>query len=513
MHADFQKRLELCRDLPTLPGVALRIVELSNDADSSLADLVEVIAPDPALSVKFLKVANSPLYSRRRKIDNLRQALSLLGLNTAVTLALSFSLRTALAETEQCNLDLSLYWRRSLLAAEAARTLGLQRKVTYQDDLFLAGLLQDIGMLVLDRVMPTEYGPLVKKAANHDQLSNDETQAFGTDHIQVGTWLLGQWGLPEYLQLSVTGSQDPTTVEAPPHKADLVACVAVSGQIADVWLHPEDQDLLIKAAAAARNWLNMDSQACNSVIDTMATTLPEVSKLFDVQLANLGHALALLDQAKEILVLRNLKLEEQAASLENRTQTLEGHLNTLTEKTHNLEHRTLFLEEQNQRDELTGLYNRRFLNSTMAKEFKQAHQYGWPLTLAFIDLDHFKKVNDTYGHPIGDQVLKSVGTLLMEQLRETDIIARYGGEEFVVLLPGVGEEMANLVLGRLLIAIREKSHPLDKESSFRVTASMGVAVHMSKNQRFKSVESFLSAADQALYKAKALGRNRLVTDY
>jgi diguanylate cyclase (GGDEF)-like protein len=513
MQADFQKRLELCRDLPTLPGVALRIVELSNDPDSSLADIVEVIAPDPALSVKFLKVANSPIYSRRRKIDNLRQALSLLGLNTAVTLALSFSLRTALAETQQYSFDMSFYWRRSLLAAEAARTLGSQRRLTYQDELFLAGLLQDIGMLVLDRVMPTEYGPLVKKATSHEQLSKAETQVFGIDHIKVGTWLLRQWGLPEYLQLSLAGSQDPTSVQALPDRTELVACVAVSGRIADVWLHPEDQDRLIKAVDVARHWLNMDSQACNQVLDTMATTLPEVAKLFDMQLTDVGHALALLDQAKEILVLRNLKLEEQAALLENRTQTLESHLHTLAERTHSLEHRTSFLEEQNQRDELTGLYNRRYLNSTMAKEFKQAKQYGWPLSLAFIDLDHFKKVNDTYGHPIGDQVLKSVGTLLMEQLRETDIIARYGGEEFVVLLPGVGEEIANLVLGRLLTAIRAKNHTLDAGPSFKVTASMGVAVHMGEGHRFASVEHFLEAADQALYKAKALGRNRLITDY
>lgn len=510
MQADFQKRLELCRDLPTLPGVALRIVELSNDPDSSLADVVEVIAPDPALSVKFLKVANSPIYSRRRKIDNLRQALSLLGLNTAVTLALSFSLRTAFAETQQHNFDMSLYWRRSLLAGEAARTLGAQRKLTYQDELFLAGLLQDIGMLVLDRVAPKEYGLLVKRAANHDQLSKEETQAFGVDHIKVGTWLLRQWGLPEYLQLSLAGSQDPTTVKTPPDRADLVACVAVSGRIADVWLYPEDQDMLFKAADTAQRWLGMDAQAYQQVLDAMATTLPEVSKLFDMQLTELECALALLDEAKEILVLRNLKMEEQAASLENRTQTLEGHLHTLEERTHNLEHRTLFLEEQNQRDELTGLYNRRCLNSTMTKEFKQANQYGWPLSLAFIDLDYFKKVNDTYGHPIGDQVLKSVGTLLIEQLRETDIVARYGGEEFVVLLPGVGEEIANLVLGRLLVAIRAKKHSLDAESSFQVTASIGVAVHMGESHRFENVEDFLEAADQALYKAKALGRDRLV---
>lgn len=494
MRTDLEERLRFCRNLPTLPGVALRMIELGNDPQAGMGEIAKTIALDPALAIKLLKAANSPLYGRRRKAENLRQALSLLGLNTAITLALSFSLGISSPGPRQTGLDTVLYWRRSLIAALACRILGQQRGMTSLEELFLAGLLQDIGILVLDSMMPAKYGPLVTTITDHDRLARAEQTALGSNHAEVGAWLLRHWNLPEYLQLAVAGSNDPAAVQAPRDLIFIVPCVALSGRIADVWLYPDDEHISIRAVNAASQWLGIEEEEYRTVLEAMAEALPEVSALFEIKLIDPLQIAGILDQAKELLALRNLR---EAAEAQRKTQTLESRIG--------------ILEEQQHLDALTGLFNRSRLDEVLNTEFNNASKRGWPLSVAFIDLDHFKEVNDTYGHQAGDWVLVSVARLLAASMRKTDVVARYGGEEFVLILPGTGGEAAQTVLERALASIRDQAHPIDEGQSIQVTASIGLATHMESGHQFESPEDLLRAADRALYTAKRTGRNQLIT--
>lgn len=163
------------------------------------------------------------------------------------------------------------------------------------------------------------------------------------------------------------------------------------------------------------------------------------------------------------------------------------------------------LLEASIRDELTGLHNRRFLMSRLHEEFERARRQGTSLGLLMMDLDHFKEVNDEYGHPVGDEVLRSVAQTLSGILREYDIAGRYGGEEFAV----VSMETATDDLIKLAERIRERIGRLDvhgKVIGIKVTISIG-ATSLNDDD---TPETLLKRADSALYRAKKEGRNRTV---
>lgn len=155
-------------------------------------------------------------------------------------------------------------------------------------------------------------------------------------------------------------------------------------------------------------------------------------------------------------------------------------------------------------DALTGAYNRRFFLHLLEGECAYARRHGQALALLFFDLDHFKDVNDTYGHPAGDRVLVEVVALLREALRVEDVIARYGGEELAVILKGAAAEDALFVADRLRRAVG--AHPfVHDEERIRLTTSVGVASLI--RGRRDTPEALLGAADEALYRAKAAGRD------
>ncbi|MCF8032561.1 MAG: diguanylate cyclase [Desulfarculaceae bacterium] len=158
------------------------------------------------------------------------------------------------------------------------------------------------------------------------------------------------------------------------------------------------------------------------------------------------------------------------------------------------------------RDPLTGLYNKRVFNELLSREMSRARREGVPLGLLFMDLDHFKLVNDTYGHLAGDQTLQVFARRLCMWVREGDLVARYGGEEFVVLAPGAGEQGVSILGGRIREAMER---PITtRAAEFTVTVSLGSAVY--DGEKGLKPEEFLNRADEACYQAKAQGRNRLV---
>ncbi|MEW6247398.1 MAG: diguanylate cyclase [Nitrospirota bacterium] len=160
-------------------------------------------------------------------------------------------------------------------------------------------------------------------------------------------------------------------------------------------------------------------------------------------------------------------------------------------------------------DELTGAYNRRFLEEFLAKMIlPDERRKGQIVSLLMLDLDHFKQVNDTYGHQVGDLVLKSVAATLNRALKESDVLARYGGEEFTVVLPQTDTQGAAAVAERLRIAVAGLSlRQLAPAAPDHITVSVGVATYPT---HARSVPDLIRAADEMLYQAKATGRNRVV---
>lgn len=162
-------------------------------------------------------------------------------------------------------------------------------------------------------------------------------------------------------------------------------------------------------------------------------------------------------------------------------------------------------------DALTGIANRRHFDRSLEREVRRARREGRPLSLIFLDLDEFKRFNDTYGHPRGDEVLRHVAQTLNETFRRGgDFVARYGGEEFAVVLPDVDARRAALYAERLRRRIWRLAIPYGTSSSAdRVTISGGVATITPRMKA--SAEQLLRSADKALYRAKCLGRNQIAS--
>lgn len=160
------------------------------------------------------------------------------------------------------------------------------------------------------------------------------------------------------------------------------------------------------------------------------------------------------------------------------------------------------LKETAVHDQLTGLYNRHYLSDMLASKVAHAMRHEVPLSIILVDIDHFKNINDAYGHLIGDEVLREVSALIRQSARQEDIAARFGGEEFILVLESCTLEDARIKAEGLRKEI-EKYYP----QGLDVTASFGV---IQLDKEINSVTQFLDLADQALYKAKNEGRNRVV---
>lgn len=165
----------------------------------------------------------------------------------------------------------------------------------------------------------------------------------------------------------------------------------------------------------------------------------------------------------------------------------------------------LELVQQASTDPLTNLFNLRAFNDRLQSELENSYQT--PLTCFLIDIDHFKKINDTYGHPFGDMVLSTIAHVLKRAVRPMDAVGRLGGEEFAIILPGLPKDRAFAVAERIRLAIQEEPIYFD-EKKIKVTISIGVITYPNDGPGEKS--ALLQSADEALYKAKKSGRNKVV---
>lgn len=490
LHDQVRLRLQACRTLPTLPMVALQILELCQQPETSVGDVAALIQQDPALTSKVLRVVNSPLYGLNTKVTTINHATALLGLNAVRSIALSFSLVRGLRRTQGRRFDHQRYWQRTVHAGVSARVLAKTLRLP-EEELFLASLLQDIGMLALAEALP-EYGELVASSkGDHLTLARLEQQAYGADHATISGWLLGKWNLPELYQQAAALSHDPKAAPVDKHYQREVAAVALASRIGEIWSASDPPQVSLAAREKAKEWLGFDDERFGKVMEDVADALPETAALFEVDLGSPETIHGILMEAKEALLVIGMQAPLAARPGPSAPSKLA-------------------LGDRAPCDPLTGLFKRVHLEELLASEFERATQDGAPISVVFADVDHLKQVNDLWGVEVGDHVMLALAHILAREGGGRERVARYGDHEMVLVLSGVGAADAAAIAERARQAAVAREYVVEEGQTMHISISLGHATHMDPTG-FASAGELLEAARYALLSAKREGRNRVMT--
>jgi len=469
--------------LPSLPAIAIEVIELVQHQDVKIRQIADTIQHDPALSTKILKTVNSSFYGQAHAVSTVSHALVVLGLNAVKSLALGFTLVHNLQKSASEGMDHMAFWRRSLYAAVAARQLAAKAGMVQHEEAFLGGLLQDLGLLAMSQTLGPDYAELVRQVgADHRLLRDLEQEHLDNDHAEIGGALADKWRLPPLLVDPIRHHED--TDAAPEAVQPLVRCVALGGRVADIFMTDSPGKALNSYYRSAEEWFELPTEQAEPLLKTIHMDSIEVKRLFDLPTGALENADDILAHANEALANLSLQQQQQQTELAQKNGQLTKEVNT---------------------DSLTGAANRRRFNQFITESFRAVTQGAEPVSLLFLDADHFKRFNDTYGHQTGDRVLVELASTLKSTANDEALVARYGGEEFAVVLPGTDRLKSAKLAEKTRKAIETMTVTSDEGESLTVTASIGVSTF--DGQSFDQVEQFIKAADQAVYAAKASGRN------
>lgn len=485
MNPQLVEQIKSCPSLPSLPAIAVQVLDLAQKADVDITEIARLISKDPALSTKILRTVNSSFYARSKAVSTISQALVILGLQSVKTLVLGFSLVSNLSKAKSRGFDHMTYWRRAIYAATAARVIASKISMVQQEEAFLCGLLKDIGMLVFDQVLGEKYSALFEKATSHPALAELEGAELGMSHADVAGMLAEDWKLPPLLQVPIRHHHTVDQVTDPALRK-LTDLVALAGRCADVFADPEAGAAIATVRKMALDLFKLTEADCDAMLADIGKRTKEMAGLFEI---NIGSAVAydtILKKANETLVQITLQSQMQATQLQQQNEKLQERVVT---------------------DGLTKLANRARFDEFLAEKFAAAVAGGKPLALIMVDIDKFKSINDSHGHPAGDAVLQSVARLVKVAARPTDLVARYGGEEMALILPDTSRQQAATLAETIRRALASK--PIATSAApIPVTASFGVAC-LEPGLPIKVPAHLIKAADMALYHAKHSGRNNV----
>ena len=477
-------RLAECHSLPSLPAAAARLIAIARSSDPRLTDYARAIDQDPALTLRLLAVANSPFYLRDGgTVSTSDEAVSRLGVDATMGVALSFGLPRS---ANHAGINHQYFCQRAIIAASAAQGLAKYLCPNQAMPLFTSALLQDIGILALEALDGTDYSTLLPQLHPHQYLCEIEHARYGCDHALVGAWLAISWGVPSSLANNILASHTPLT-DTDPAKL----CLALSSRIAECWLAADSaaafRALLQELAAGA----SIDIVRLMKVMQEIQDQLPSLSRLFDITCPPAIDSVSLLDEAKHLLFEQSLAINQRLVEQRRELEALHA--------------RHMALDAKHRTDHLTQLANRSWIERQLTQYFDDAKQAQQPLSVVFIDLDHFKQINDRFGHRFGDKVLVQFAATLKHMIRENDLAGRYGGEEFLVILPNTRRCQANILANRIRQHLQQHALIEANGKPLYITASIGIVD--STEGTFSSAAALVDAADQAMYRIKHAGRD------
>lgn len=467
--------------------MALKILELARSDDTSLDDLAKTISSDPALASRMLKFVNSPSAGFGRQIATLDEAVNQIGLRGVQLMALSFSLVSSSRVEVSPSFNFDLFWSRSLACAVASKTFATHAGRMDPNEAFIIGLLYHIGQMAAACAVPELYETVLLEALNRPgELLTIEKEKLGANHIEAGVDLLKDWKLPDSIWQTIATSLDPkapTTVNGritssrALHIGDVTAALLCDSK-------EERSGKVEEILQLVKEHFEIDEAAWTELYDQIVRDWKAYGQLLSVKAGTDKTFRDLQEEAREKIAALSAATVMENIGIKGQNQQLQQQIRT---------------------DALTGVSNRAAFDERLAGELERARRTNCPLALCLLDIDHFKKFNDTYGHQVGDQVLQSFARTLDETIRKMDLVARYGGEEFAVIAPECNPSKASSLAERLREAVQDMEIEVAGQK-LKVTASIGVALAQWPDFE-RSVADLIKTADAKLYEAKRGGRN------
>lgn len=481
--------------VPTPPVVMMRVIEVQRNPDAGLADLVDAVSLDGALTARLIAMANSPVYRRDRDATTADRAVAQIGSRSVTTIALAHSIANGMPKTGSIGgIDLNEFWKRSLIAGTAARAVADVVCPALREEAFFVGLMGGLGRLALADSMSEQY-EAVAAAAGGWPTEESETQTFGVSSMKLTAEILRRWELPSLFSDAIEGMD---SLDLDGDQESKLAAVAAAAHDASEFFARSGDGYTYRALVSRLTSVGVEQSAIDPLLDEIEAAVIDLADQLTLPLDGLD--------ADEVLQTARAELIELtlAADVELKTER------TLREQ---LEVDNAELERRALRDGLTDLPNRRAFDDQFEQQLRlrirTPETFGKPMGIVMIDLDHFKSVNDTHGHQIGDEVLREVAKVLEVASRTEETVSRYGGEEFVMLAPMATIEELGRAAERLRKAVTLVEVELPDGGYLEVTASFGVAA-MHSPKVPEAGQRLISAADQALYQAKENGRDCVV---
>ena len=492
-------------DLPSLPGVAVKLLEMSKDPEAEIKNVVDVIKTDPAISARILKAANSSFFGLQSRVTSVDSAVMLLGTTVVTSLALSFSLvEDSVGDGPAVN-HYHAYWTQSIVQAVSAELLSRHVVDAVDSEFFLTGLLADIGRLAMLKTIPDEYVAVLNAAVDDEGwLPEVESEMLGFNHVEIGARLAENWGLPEPIVQAVRHHHDssPELSDAGhPEEARLVQATAMAALAGEYYASTPRGQTLDRLRGTGHDLFGMSEEEVDEFLFTVHGRTAEAAELLAVTTQDLGDPNELMDQANKQLAELAMQAHAASAQLVAQNEVLAREKQELQSRNQQLQHKAM-------NDSLTQVYNRYFFDEVLQAEISRCQRNAAPVGLIFTDIDHFKKLNDTYGHQFGDQVLRQVAARLEDNVRKSDIIARYGGEEFVVLAVDTTLDGLRLMAERLCSAV-EEDETYFGETRVAVTVSVGGSIATPEGPCDAFARRLVADADAAMYDSKNAGRNQV----
>jgi len=504
-HAEITVReiLQAVRDgsgLTTLTPVMRFVVDNPLADGKDCQNLLDVVRHDAALTVQLLRSARDG--STSDGLLDIAAAANRLGFQLLRNLALSTGFIDDDRQTEHNHRQYSAMlhvWERSLYHAVGARLLAVEFNAGAPETYFTVGLLLNIGVQLMLSHFPDRYIPVFEHWWNSGgDLFQYERDALGVDHTTVGQHLARTWNLGSVMENAILHQHNVGQGSANGLNLKVIHLAHLA---ASVFFEARNASGIERVNKFGEQAFGVSSRDLALLLQRIAIEADYISEKF-ISGASGVTSIELLRNINQELGKATLSYDQLVREL----KTAMGKAEILAKK----------LEEANQRlrkaahiDSLTRVYNRWYFDEFLRRDFERAVRYGSILGALMIDIDHFKRVNDRYGHLTGDRVLHGVAEVLWNNLRRTDVIARYGGEEFVVMLPDSNPRAVQLTAAKLLRAVAECSFPVDSKN-LTVTISIGyIAYSQRDNPEVTTPEQLINIADTNMYQAKKNGRNQI----